>query len=214
MKITELVGIKNKIKDLPQNPRKVAEYPLGLEWHKLLYANGFRSLGSGSFGTVWDNYQLSYVLKVFSETDVAYIDWINTAIQHKNNPHMPRFISLRLRRLAPGVMAIRTEKLTRISEDAYMMLKPMNSIIDVATIERIPPSEIIDRRDGNWSSRFIPFIEYCKKYPDFIPALDIVYESIMKPGRRSDLHDENIMMRGPVMVFSDPVFDKKALTNR
>lgn len=214
MKITELVGIKNKIKDLPQNPRKVAEYPLGLEWHKVLSVNGFKSMGSGSFGTVWEHINLPYVLKVFSDTDIAYIDWISTAIEHKSNSHMPKFVSPKPFTIVPGVMAVRMEKLTRISEDAYMMLKPMNSIIDVATIERIPPSEIIDRRDGSWSSRFIPFIEYCKKYPDFIPALDIVYESIMKPGRRSDLHDENIMMRGPVMVFSDPVFDKKALTNR
>jgi hypothetical protein len=214
MKITELVGIKNKIKDLPQNPRKVAEYPLGLEWHKVLSNNGFRPLGSGSFGTVWDNYKLSYVLKVFSDTDIAYIEWIKASIQHKDNPHMPHFVSPRAVRIVPGVVAIRTEKLTRISEDAYMMLKPMNAVIEVATIERISPSEVITRRGDSWSSRFIPFIEYCKKYPDFIPALDIVYEVVMRPGFRPDLHDENIMMRGSVIVFSDPVFDKKALTNR
>jgi hypothetical protein len=127
---------------------------------------------------------------------------------------MPHFVSPRAVRIVPGVVAIRTEKLTRISEDAYMMLKPMNAVIEVATIERISPSEVITRRGDSWSSRFIPFIEYCKKYPDFIPALDIVYEVVMRPGFRPDLHDENIMMRGSVIVFSDPVFDKKALNNR
>jgi hypothetical protein len=214
MKITELVGIKNKIKDLPQNPRKVAEYPLGLEWHKVLYNNGFKSMGSGSFGTVWEHPKLSYVLKVFTADDIAYTNWVSTAIQLKSNPHMPRFISSKPFTIVPGVMAARMERLTRISEAAYMMLDQINAVIEVATIERIPPSEIISRRGDNLSSRFIPFIEYCKKYLDFIPALDIVYEVAMRPGFRSDIHDENIMMRGPVIVFSDPVFDKKALNNR
>ena len=217
--LEELVGIKNKIKDLPQNPRKVAEYPLGLDWHKVLYNNGFSALGSGSFGTVWANPKLSYVLKVFTSQDKAYIDWISTAIQHKSNPHMPRFVSPRSFEIVPGVMAVRTEKLGRITREAYELLKPINALIDNSIRTGFSPSKIVEelvRRRGDDAEPPKPqsFAAYCEANPEFIPALDIVSEFIKKTGYKPDIHDDNIMMRGDTIVFSDPVFDKKALSSR
>lgn len=217
--LEELVGIKNKIKDLPQNPAKVAEYPLGLEWHKVLYNNGFRPLGSGSFGTVWENPQLSYVLKVFSDTDVAYLDWIKTAMQHKNNPHIPQYVSPRVVRIVPGVVAIRTERLTRITRTAYELLKPINALVDNSIRTGLSPSKIVEHlvaaRDPQATQpRPQSFFAYSQEYPYLIPALDIICEFIKTSGYRQDLHDENIMMRGDTIVFSDPVFDQKALKNR
>ena len=216
MKITELIGIKNQTRDLPKNPGKVAQYPLGLEWHKALYQKGFDALGSGSFGTVWSHPKLSYVLKVFSDTDVAYIDWISTAQQHKDNPHMPKFVSPRLMRIVPGVVAIRTEKLSDISQSAYEILTPIQKIIDTAVINKISPGTIIVRKGMEMESspKYKNFMAYCRSYPDFVPALDILAKFIGRPGYRQDLHDENIMMRGPVMVFTDPVFDKNSLLTR
>lgn len=216
MKITELIGIKNQTRDLPKNPGKVAQYPLGLEWHKALYQKGFDALGSGSFGTVWSHPKLSYVLKVFSDTDVAYIDWISTAQQHKDNPHMPKFVSPRLMRIVPGVVAIRTEKLSDISQSAYEFLTPIQKIIDTAVINKISPGTIIVRKGMEMESspKYKNFMAYCRSYPDFVPALDILAKFIGRPGYRQDLHDENIMMRGPVMVFTDPVFDKNSLLTR
>ena len=207
--LEELIGIKNQTRDLPRNPARVAEFPLGTEWHKVLYNNGFRALGSGSFGTVWEHPKLSYVLKVFTADDIAYAGWIATAQQHKNNPHMPRFLSPRLVRIVPGVVAIRTERLTRIDETAYSMLRQINTIVHEATIERISASDLI--ASDVMYRRHNGFIAYCKAYPEFIPALDILVKFVMQPGYRPDIHDENIMMRGPVIVFTDPVFDKRAL---
>jgi hypothetical protein len=216
MKITELIGIKNQTRDLPKNPGKVAQYPLGPEWHKALYNKGFNALGSGSFGTVWSHPKLSYVLKVFSDTDVAYIDWISTAQQHKDNPHMPKFVSPRLMRIVPGVVAIRTEKLSDISQSAYEILTPIQKIIDTAVITKTSPGTIIVRKGMEMESspKYKNFMAYCRSYPDFVPALDILAKFIGRPGYRQDLHDENIMMRGPVMVFTDPVFDKNSLLTR
>jgi hypothetical protein len=179
--LTELIGIKNKIKDLPKNPDLDAwktGYPLGVEWHDVMTANGFSPLGKGIFGTVWEHPNLPYVLKVFSDTDIAYINWVTTAIQHKSNPHMPRFVSRKSFPIVPGVMAIRTEKLTDIDKATYRMLKPpLDAIIDEATINRTSVSEIL--ASYPWKHSFTSFKTYCKAYPEFIPALDIVIKSIM-----------------------------------
>jgi hypothetical protein len=215
--LTELIGIKNKVKDLPTNPKLDAwktGYPLGVEWHDVMTNNGFTPLGKGNFGTVWEHPNLPYVLKVFSDTDVAYINWVAVAQQNKNNPHMPKFISPRLMRIVPGVVAIRTERLTRIDKDTYRMLKPpLDVMVEEATINRTSASEIIESE--LWKLlKFNSFMAYCKAYPEFVPALDLVIKSIMQPGYRPDLHDDNIMMRGPIIVFTDPVFEKSSLMRR
>jgi hypothetical protein len=207
--LEELIGIKNQTRDLPRNPPRVAEYPLGLEWHKVLYNNGFRALGSGSFGTVWEHPKLSYVLKVFTADDIAYADWIATAQQHKNNPHMPRFVSPRIVRIVPGVVAIRMERLTRIDTATYNMLNMINIAVNEAIISRQSASALI-ASDAHYRMHN-GFMTYCRDYPEFVPALDILVKFVMRPGFRPDLHDDNLMMRGPVIVLTDPVFDKKAL---
>jgi hypothetical protein len=207
--LVELIGIKNQTRDLPRNPPRVAEFPLGTEWHKVLFNNGFRALGSGSFGTVWEHPKLSYVLKVFTADDIAYADWITTAIQHKNNPHMPRFVSSKPFLIVPGVQAVRMERLGRIDETAYSLLRQINAVVNDAIIERVSAGALID--NDVMYRRHNGFIAYCKAHPEFIPALDILVKFTMQPGYRPDIHDDNIMMRGPVIVFTDPVFDKKAL---
>lgn len=217
--LEELTGIKNVVKNMPRNPRRVAEYPLGMDWHKLLYNNEFRALGSGSFGTVWDNPNLPYVLKVFTDQDRAYIDWINTARQHSDNPHMPHFISTKAMRIVPGVVAVRMEKLTRITREAYELLGPINALLTNSMRTRLSPSQIVDhliakRKPNDPEPTANSFYAYIQKYPDFIPALDILNQFVNQSGYRLDIHDENIMMRGPIMVFTDPVFDKQALATR
>jgi hypothetical protein len=62
--------------------------------------------------------------------------------------------------------------------------------------------------------KFKNFMEYCGAYPQFIPALDILWQVILKPGFRQDIHDDNVMMRGPVLVLADPVFERNALMTR
>lgn len=207
--LEELIGIKNQTRDLPRNPPRNAEYPLGLEWHKVLYNNGFKALGSGSFGTVWEHPKLSYVLKVFTSDDIAYADWIATAQQHKNNPHMPKFISPRIVRIVPGVVAIRMERLTRIDTATYNMLNMINIVVNEAIISRQSASALI--ASSIEYRRHNGFMTYCQNYPEFVPALDILVKFVMRPGFRPDLHDDNLMMRGPEIVLTDPVFDKKAL---
>lgn len=207
--LDELVGIKNQTRDLPRNPPRVAEYPLGTEWHKVLYNNDFRALGSGTFGTVWEHPKLSYVLKVFTADDIAYTNWVATAIQLKSNPHMPRFVSPKPFTIVPGVQAVRMERLTRIDETAYSLLRQINAVVNDAIIERVSAGALID--SDVMYRRHNGFIAYCKAHPEFIPALDILVKFTSQPGYRPDIHDDNIMMRGPVIVFTDPVFDKKAL---
>ena len=219
--LDELIGIKKKVNRLPApqtqyDPNTGKISPHGKEWYDIMINHDFFPMGSGGFATVWEHPKLSYVLKVFTSDDIAYSEWITTARQHKNNPHMPQFISPRLMRVAPGVMAIRTERLTQIDQKVNAMLPAIDVLVVTATIDKRDPSEIIATAlsGSGLSSRFTPLLDYCKVYPEFLSALDIVCKFARRPGFRPDIHDENIMMRGPVIVFTDPAFDKTALMNK
>ena len=206
--LTELVGIKNKIKDLPK-PRNSRFDPLGIDWHNALNNHGFRVMGYGSFGVVWENPKLPYVLKVFSATDSAYIDWISVARQNKNNPHMPRFVSHRLLTITPEVLAIRMEKLSPVINQEKNVVYESSSLLQ----ERYNPSEQIKLVGFDTVQRNLRY--YCQRHPQWLPALDIVKNFTTNSGYRLDFHDKNIMARGDdTLVITDPVYNKEDLAGR
>ena len=206
--LTELVGIKNKIKDLPK-PRNSRFDPLGIDWHTALNNHGFRVMGYGSFGVVWENPKLPYVLKVFSANDSAYIDWISVARQNKNNPHMPRFVSARLLTITPEVLAIRMEKLSPVINQEKNVIYESSSLLQ----ERYNPSEQIKLVGFDTDQRHLRY--FCQTHPQWLPALDIVKNFSNNSGYRLDFHDKNIMVRGDdTLVITDPVYNREDLVGR
>lgn len=210
--LTELVGIKNKVKDLPkpgfkypgpdEDQSTAGTRPLGLEWHDVMTNNGFTAMGSGSFGTVWSHPKLQYVLKVFRATDVAYLGWVNVCIQNKNNPHFPKFISTKAFPITPEVSAIRMEKLTptrgQLMDDIIYFIK-----LTLHNETRRMSKEEIDL-----------FNKYCNAYPQLMDAIQILKEFSYKSGFKFDIHTGNFMLRGNTLVITDPVYDSDALINR
>jgi hypothetical protein len=85
----------------------------------------------------------------------------------------------------------------------------INIVVNEAIISRQSASALI--ASSIEYRRHNGFMTYCRDYPEFVPALDTLVKFVMRPGFRPDLHDDNLMMRGPAVVFTDPVFDKKAL---
>lgn len=211
--LTELIGIKNKIKDLPKNPNPDAwktGFPLGVEWHEILLKNGFYSMGSGGFGTVWEHPKLSYVLKVFRSDDVGYTSWVNIAIKNKNNPHMPRFISSRIFHITPEVSTIRMEKLSPVTNkddiDAitgsfYLLCRRPNEF----------PSELVI--NPRWKN-IVDRGDWIENHPEWLNALDITKLAINSGNNKfePDFGGSNIMTRlDGTLVITDPIFDKSSL---
>jgi hypothetical protein len=206
--LAELTGIKDIVNKLPK-PRGSRFDPLGVDWHTVLNNYGFKVLGYGSFGVVWENPKLPYVLKVFSANDSAYIDWISVARQNKNNPHMPRFVSARLLTITPEVLAIRMEKLFPVIN------QEKNVVFESAMLlqERYNPSEQINSVGFDTDQRNLRY--YCQTNPTWLPALDIVKNFSNNSGYRLDFHNKNVMMRdADTLVITDPVYNREDLVGR
>lgn len=207
--LTELIGIKSQIKDLPV-PKRIrnsdSPYPMGVEWHEVLLKNGFHPLGSGGFGTVWSHPKLSYVLKVFISTDTAYTAWISTARKHTDNIHMPKFISKRIVSVTSEVSAIRMEKLTPITnDDDKRIINWSNSVLRNTGM----PSDMTNSPKYKNSSFYV---NWGSTHPQWIDALDIAKILIKSGNFEPDLHDANVMARSDgTLVITDPVYIDSAL---
>jgi hypothetical protein len=206
--LEELVGIKGIVNRLPK-PRDSRFDPLGIDWHTVLNNYGFRSLGYGSFGVVWENPKLPYVLKVFSSKDSAYIDWISVARQNKSNPHMPRFVSARLLKITPEVLAIRMEKLFPVINQEKNVVFESASLLQ----ERYNPSEQIKSVGFDTDQRNLRY--YCQTHPEWLPALDVVKNFSNNSGYLLDFHNKNVMVRNnDTLVITDPVYNREDLAGR
>lgn len=210
--LEELIGIKNKVSGLPQNPSFSDEpsskpdaagtRPLGQEWHDIMNDHGFTATGSGMYGTVWTHPNYNYVLKVFSSRDTAYTAWVNTCLQNEDNPHLPKFISPKIFNITDKVSAIRMEKLKHIGAGRVMKLMyDIDGIIKTAKLKNKSPSGLV---------RYYPTLDsYKQLFPTIMDAIDVLYNFLNSTqGVRLDIHNENVMGRGNYLVFTDPVATK------
>ena len=225
--LEELIGIKNSVSKLPQDPKFASvpyginagpegrNRPLGQDWHDVMSDNGFTALGAGAFGTVWTHPQLPYVLKVFSADDRAYIDWIMYARQHKDNPHMPRFISPRLTRINDNIVAVRMERLDPIEAGGRRVTYQSAQLIQMTKFSGFDlPSQVVKALGYMSDQDNLQY--YCQRYaPQWLAALDLVRQFVDTTGYELDLHDKNVMDRGQfTLVITDPVADRGAIYKR
>lgn len=205
--LTELIGIKGQLKTLPRPAHIIGDEDGGKAWEKIMRGNGFVQAGFGSYASVWRHPKLTYVLKLFDSSDQAYIDWVSVAMANKNNPHMPKFISSKLVPITPDVVAIRMESLRHIQKDSKLYYVYEFSDNRIAT-EPIPPSQVIIddiellQSYRNWELTN----EYCKNHPQWLEALDIMWNFIKSSGHDNDFHSGNCMVRDTdTLVITDPV---------
>lgn len=150
---------------------------------QLLRDKGYTRLGAGSFGAIYQNKTASYVLKVFSSTDFAYIDFIKLC-QSNQNPHLPKFFG-KLVKVTDLYYAIRMEKLTPFTYDQG------DYVAD----------KISEYCRGPQSSRFEDSLEYLEDKPELSKACKLI-RTLKHP---LDLKYDNVMKRGSTVVIVDPV---------
>lgn len=81
---------------------------------EILQGAGYKPLGMGSFGAVYQKPGASYVLKLFDSADVGYQQYI--ALAQKNpNPHFPKFFG-KMIKVTEDYYAVRMERLEQASE--------------------------------------------------------------------------------------------------
>lgn len=204
--LEELVGIKNKVKNLPgsmpaYDDETRVRYTHGMKWNQVMQDHGFQQLGSGLQASVYGHPKLPYVLKLFRSEDVAYAEWIKVAMANKNNPHMPRFVSKRMVRITQDIVAIRMEPLSPIEGIFLKIHLVSDRLLEGGLAASQPPSRLAGKLA--YLPEYKHFEQYCNTHPNWMAALDIAWHSMQSHG--NDFHPGNCMLRGDDMVITDPV---------
>lgn len=204
--LEELVGIKNKVKDLPKpysdyDPDEEVRYTHGRAWHQVMQDHGFQQLGSGLQASVYSHPKLPYVLKLFKSDDAAYTEWIKVAMANKNNPHMPRFVSKRIVRITEDIIAIRMEPLSPIDGVFLKIHLVSDRLLEGGLAASMPPSQCAGKLA--YLPEYKYFEQYCNSHPNWMAALDIAWNCMQHYG--NDFHPGNCMRRGDDLVITDPV---------
>lgn len=176
MKITDIVSESSKLS--PELTASISN----------LKKKGWKLIGRGMFGAVMEHYDRPWVLKLFSNNDTAYHEFVNLAQAHPN-PHFPTFTGDILR-TTRGFSVVRVEKL--MHAQSYMKFAHLTGLY-METIDE--PLSI--------------GVEKCREYVEAVPSLKIACELIARnllERFNLDLETkDNVMLRKETFVFSDPV---------
>lgn len=203
MKIQELTGYRNTdiyrtAKDhLGSNGNlgKPLERSIGItKFKNFLVQQGFRMLGRGEFGVVFEKPGYPWLFKVFKD-DGPYEVYIKWVLKNQNNPHVPR-IRGGLMKINEYAYAIRMEKLTDMLPKNPDIVKLVNMLSKIDE-----PSDL--------TSNEIHWID--KNYPQLIKVLWEIFDIIENSTFSLDFNVYNIMLRGETPVITDPMVDVRAM---
>ena len=158
----------------------------------ILRRAGYKQLGSGTFAYVYAKQDAPNCLKLFVAKDTAYIEFINLAMSNPN-PHFPKFKG-KLMKITNHYYAIQMERLSPID---YVEMRTMMYAIDNYTSDIYYSGKASDASLANME-------EVEKKQPGITKACEAIATTITR-GRSLDMHRGNFMMRGNVLVITDPV---------
>lgn len=188
MRISELLRESEVLAEISRPNKYNAE--------KILRNAGYKRLGEGVYGTVFAKPGADHVLKLFLSTDKAYLSFIDL-VNSTNNIHFPKFKG-KLIRVTDEYYAIRMERLTHVADNKQTeyTARAMGNLILMH--QGLKPY-------AQTSAQVIAEMESLEKsQPGIIEACDIIADGISKK-YPIDLHNENYMMRGNVLVITDPV---------
>lgn len=102
------IGIfRSKVKNIKQVDTRNSSWQITLP--ELFREYGFKELGSGKYGVVFENPKYPYIIKVFMK-DAAYERWISFCLKNQSNPYIPK-IRGKVIKINDMFRAIRIEKL-------------------------------------------------------------------------------------------------------
>jgi hypothetical protein len=177
------------------------------DYGTLLQQHGFTQLGRGAYGQVWQHPKFNYVLKTFQKKDLAYQSWVATCLKHKDNPHLPKFVSAQIINLPNDMCAIRMEKLTPINQSLHKVVSYSNAIVGDANYEWTGKIDNFDELEyGVYQTHEYPGIaQFADQHPKYLEALWLVIQLVKAGKGHDDLTYNNCMMRGNELVITDPL---------
>ena len=158
------------------------------KFKEFLLTHGFRSIGAGSFGAVFEKPGYPWLFKIFNQ-DPAYLAYLKYAIQHQSNPNVPK-IKGKILKINDDTYAVRTEKLKTLAllNDSYEFFEALNDF------ENNPTPDAIEY--------------FQKSYPGVLKIL----EDLAQGKWPFDLSWDNVMARNrSTPVVTDPLYDPNGM---
>ena len=159
-----------------------------------LKSAGYNSLGSGYYGQVFEKPGADYVLKVFSNRDKAYTEFVNL-VKSNSNDHFPKFRG-DLVKINDAYSAIRMEKLNPNTDEKIA------SYLDYYISDgKTDYDEYFNGFDEEEADDVI--YDMFESDPSLRSACNLIKSKLAKKFN-IDIHDDNIMWRGTTPVIIDP----------
>jgi hypothetical protein len=175
--------------------------------HRRLHQAGYFKLGEGYFASVFYREGESSVLKLFSNRDLGYIDFIRL-VGENPNAHFPKF-SRRAKaiKITDGYSAIRMEFLKPLpASTTYGSSRQLGDIVYQYILKlkhgKIAPDDVVEIDPKIDIEQFM--LELERKQPGFIQACKLI-ANFTRSDSNIDISEENIMLRGGTLVITDPL---------
>lgn len=196
-------------------------------------SGNFKEIGSGSYGAAYGSNEIKWLCyKVVDfDNNLAYLNYICTAIRNQHNPIFPKIYGVRVVRspnseFAPKTLKGFMKKIPKIVKDIVVndITPPKQDCTVLVAMERLQSCEGWDvmcefiksviRADGNKNAIIqsaAPFTVFMTpgRRDEFISDWTQFSDEvkILKDHHTVDMHDENFMRRGNQVVVIDPFME-------
>lgn len=190
------------------------------DYIKRLLSLGYTKLGSASMASVFlSPVDPNVAVKVFKTQDAAYRQWLEVIASYPNNPYLPKITSIHYFKNSPGIGIAFMERLRpmpKTNKEWWRLDLVLRSHIPEDSLLR-PPKGIKDGKRRHilaWSlSTQWPIVIQAAAIaskagevkPEFVQALKLIGRASRGKNNFVDIYHSNVMLRGPQLVFTDPV---------
>jgi hypothetical protein len=181
----------------PENRNDATSYLRKFGYHNMASEPGHER---GHYSTVLYKPNMPYVLKLFTPRDTAYLSYLKL-ITSVSNPHFP-VIRGKPTKVNDRYYAVRLEHLTLLTGHREIELREQAATcltyLSILDKEKDPKIQLEYQAKVINSARHLP--------RTLVTAIDLINIHCIK-GQSvvTDLHEENVMMRGNTMVIIDPI---------
>lgn len=159
---------------------------------KRLRKDGFRHIASGTQSRVWSRSKSDSVYKVYDRDDAVTTEYLDYALDHSDNPHVPR-ISGPPEMVSDKHMGVEIERLKPMTPVIWNQIEPVWFYGGIR--KRTAPPEIIQR-----------YKKTAQQYPQIDELLNDLWRNGILSKNKIDLAQYNWMLRGTTPVLIDPAW--------
>ncbi len=162
---------------------------------------GFKPIGTGAKGTVFQKPGYPYVLKLFGD-DNAYLAWLDFCRKHQGNPYVPKVKGKPIH-IKDGFYGIRLEQLSK-GKNRWGIAAALTTLVQHYTSLFVRNLTLPVGTDLSYIKEFFPNYSTDQNLKELIQGV----HELKQRGIELDIHDDNVMFRGKQIVLIDALKDR------